>query len=264
MTKSSRAYLNARGITDAVIERYRIGGDEEKIIIPVQGFNKYRTFPKKQYFYDKGFNAALFGLEQLEGSLWCVLTEGELDALRLASVGIPAVSGSGGAKTFKDEWVEQLPKHVFICYDTDAPGIEGANNAHWKIPGSRIVQLPQEFKDVTDYMQEHTKDDFEELIKKSIVVPPPPPPAPTFRRTVARDDAELDDIKRIPITDYVKFVNGKAKCLWHRDGTPSMHYYRKENRVYCFGCGVGGDIVDVIQAQKGVSFREAINILRGH
>ena len=67
MNQNFREYLHGRGITDQAIDRYGVTGTDTKIIIPIQGFNKYRTYPQKQYFYDKGFTAALFGLEQLTG-----------------------------------------------------------------------------------------------------------------------------------------------------------------------------------------------------
>ena len=36
------------------------------------------------------------------------LCEGEIDALKLIEEGIPSISSTGGASTFKEEWVEQL------------------------------------------------------------------------------------------------------------------------------------------------------------
>ncbi len=262
MNQRSRDYLHSRGITDEAIEMYRIEGDDRKIIIPVKGFNKYRTYPEKNYFYDKGFSAALFGIEQIGSSRWCVLTEGELDALRLASLGIPAVSGSGGAKTFKDEWISELPQYVFICYDTDDVGVEAAKKIHWKIPNSRVVKLPVG-KDVTEYLTLHSKEDFELLLTQSVMIQMPLEEPPVFRKTTARTNAELEEIKKIPISDYIKFTHGKAKCVFHSETNPSMQFYPKDNRVFCFSCGKGGDIVDVIQAMQGVDFKDAVKFLTG-
>lgn len=264
MKQSSRQYLNGRGITDEVIDRYKIDGDDRKIIIPIRGFNKYRTFPEKNYFYDKGFKAALFGLEQLQGSTWCVLAEGELDALRLASVGIPAVSGTGGAGTFKYEWVQELPKHVLICYDTDTAGKENALKVHWAIPGSRIIELPQDCKDVTDYLVMHTKEDFEQLIHKSVVIPKPPVVI-SYRSVKPRPKLEKgEDIQRaksVPLTDFIQFRQGKANCIWHEEHTPSMHYYPESNRVYCYGCNKWGDVIDVLMKLENLSMKDAIKKL---
>lgn len=262
MNPASKKYLNERGITDEVIERYGISGDEKKIIIPVQGFNKYRTYPDKHYFYDRGYKAALFGLPQLK-SQWCVLAEGELDALCLASHGFPAVSGTGGAGTFFPEWVSELPPLVFICYDSDKVGKDAAQKIHWLIQNSRIVQLPEETKDATEYFKGHTRSDFEKLMKDAIRIPKPLPVV-TFRsrKPTKMNGSEMEQAKSVPISDFIKFTQGKAKCIWHNDPTPSLHYYKQDNRVFCFGCNKWGDVVDVVMQLENLSFKQAIERLK--
>ena len=259
MNQSSREYLHSRGITDEAIKRFKIEGDEQKIIIPIKGFNKYRTFPEKNYFYDKGYKAALFGVEQLNGSTWCVLTEGELDALRLASIGIPAVSGTGGAGTFKQEWIQELPKHVLICYDTDRAGKENAEKIHWAIAGSRVIQLPDEYKDVTDYLVMHSKEDFEGLIQKSVVIPRPE--VKLVYRVIKPRLEKGEDIQRaksVPIPSFIKFKQNKAKCLWHEEKTASLHFYPDSNTLYCYGCNKRADVIDVVMRLENLNLKEAI------
>lgn len=260
MNPEARKYLNSRGISDEVISRYRIGGDKDKIILPVKGFNKYRTYPNKKYFYDKGFTANLFGTEHLVGSPWCVLTEGEMDTLRLASEGIPAVSGTGGAGTFKDEWISELPALVFICYDTDKVGKDNAKKVHWRIAGSRIIDLP-EGKDITDYFQNHTKEQFL-LLMQNARTEPKPLPVFLSRSTKSRKGTRIEKAKQYPIEELLKFNHQrKTKCIWHEEKTPSMHLY-PDNHVYCFGCSKGADVIGVYQTLYGVSFEEAVTRLQ--
>ena len=79
-------------------------------------------------------------------------------------------------------------------------------------------------------------------------------------------DAEIAKAKEYPISELIEFRHdGKAKCLWHGpEKTPSLQYYPKENRIYCFSCnGKGWDSVDVVMNQEGVSFVEAVKILIG-
>ena len=41
--------------------------------------------------------------------------------------------------------------------------------------------------------------------------------------------------------------DGKAQCPWHGGGderTPSLHCY-DDGGFYCYGCGVGGSIIDL-------------------
>lgn len=259
MENNARAYLNGRGITDSVIGLYNITGDSERIAIPIIGGNKYRTFPDKHYFYDKGTKVCLFGADKITTN-WCVLTEGEFDALRLVSVGIPAVSSTGGAGAWNDEWLSLLPPLVFVCYDTDKAGKENALKVHWKIPNSKIIRLPDEIKDVTDYLKNHTANDFRELIKNAVVEIKPLPVFHT-RKVVRQVGTDIERARQYPIENFMKFQQKKAKCIWHDEKTPSMHLF-PDNHVHCFGCGKWGDAIDVLMQIEGISFTQAVNKLK--
>lgn len=78
----------------------------------------------------------------------------------------------------------------------------------------------------------------------------------------------LEAIKRIPITNFVKFRAGTAPCVFHSDRNPSMHYNDEHsgfpNTVKCYSCGKFGDVVDVVMAINSVGFVEALKILRGN
>jgi hypothetical protein len=75
---------------------------------------------------------------------------------------------------------------------------------------------------------------------------------------------DVEQVKDIPITDYVDFNrSGFANCIWHNEKTPSMKYYKKNNRVHCFGCGVGGDVIDVVMALNDCDMKEALKTLSG-
>jgi len=81
------------------------------------------------------------------------------------------------------------------------------------------------------------------------------------------EDKELkDDVykaKSFPITQLLKFDgNGFAKCIFHdRDDTPSLKYYKKDNRVHCFACQAHEDVISVYQKLNNVSFKEAVKNL---
>lgn len=63
-----------------------------------------------------------------------------------------------------------------------------------------------------------------------------------------------------------------ACCPFHAEDTPSFTIFRGKDgveRFHCFGCGggpngKGGDVLDFVQAIKGVDLREAISILGGN
>jgi hypothetical protein len=83
-------------------------------------------------------------------------------------------------------------------------------------------------------------------------------------KNVQKQKLSLEKAKLVPIDTYIKFrPDGFACCIFpdHNEKTPSMKYFKKKNRVHCFGCGKGGDVVDVLQAIKGCSFEEALKEL---
>ena len=74
-------------------------------------------------------------------------------------------------------------------------------------------------------------------------------------------DQKLEKAKGVSIKNFIEFNRaGFAKCLWHNEKTPSMKYYPKQNKVYCFSCNSGGDVIDVVRKIKNISIKEAINI----
>jgi len=79
---------------------------------------------------------------------------------------------------------------------------------------------------------------------------------------------KLETLKKIPITDFIRFHNGVASCVFHTDSNPSMHYNNERSRypntVKCYSCGTFGSVVDVIMAKEGVEIKGAIELLRKH
>lgn len=48
-------------------------------------------------------------------------------------------------------------------------------------------------------------------------------------------------------------------CPFHREKTPSLHLW--EDHYYCFGCGVGGDLVDFTMRLHDMGFLAAVELL---
>lgn len=71
----------------------------------------------------------------------------------------------------------------------------------------------------------------------------------------------LKAAKDVSIERYIEFRNNTARCIWHDEDTPSMHYYRQSNKVHCFGCSQRGDVLDVVMQLKKVGLQEAINTI---
>jgi len=178
LTTKDRKYLINRGITDEMINTYKLGRADiygQWLMMPVIESNgtikmfKMRRDPinedpnqSKGCVYPKGRQSRLYGLHNLDSSnseLW--ITEGEMDCLLMKSHGFNAVTSTSGAGTFKSEWLGDI-KHfeqINICFDLDTAGEKGAERVaqlfhqegHKNI---HICQLPQELGkggDITDY-----------------------------------------------------------------------------------------------------------------
>lgn len=53
----------------------------------------------------------------------------------------------------------------------------------------------------------------------------------------------------------------KVRCPFHQDGSPSLHVY--DDGWHCYGCGEGGDAVDLVAKLDGVSKVEAYRRIMG-
>lgn len=55
--------------------------------------------------------------------------------------------------------------------------------------------------------------------------------------------------------------NKKCSCPFHSEKTPSMVVYEDTQSFYCFGCGVGGDIITFIEKIENLSYIDAVKLL---
>lgn len=83
-------------------------------------------------------------------------------------------------------------------------------------------------------------------------------------------DGVIEEIKfKNDITDVVSsYVNLKRRgrnfvglCPFHGEKTPSFNVYPQSNSFYCFGCGVGGDIITFIEKVENLDYFEAVKFL---
>ncbi len=75
-----------------------------------------------------------------------------------------------------------------------------------------------------------------------------------------------NDIESVAST-YVNFKRrGKnlvGLCPFHGEKTPSFNLYPENNSFYCFGCGVGGDVITFIKKIENLDYIDAVKFLAG-
>lgn len=299
-------WLSRRKISDSIISEFNVhwGSNPtfgECIVIPVHDlegktiFNKYRRNPlqevRPKYLYDKGSKSSLYGIHKAKDSKTILITEGEMDCLVAWSHNIPAVSGTGGANTFLEEWGQYFTdKEVVLCFDNDLAGGEGMVNALKVIPQAKVVFIPDRagIKDISDYVA--NGGDLNALIKTSIslntiekVLEDKANRQSIWQSTFYHEafikeqtkivykprerNAKITDkilkAKDFPITELLEFRQSKAICPFHNEKSPSLHYYRATNSCYCFGgCGKPYDGIDIYRKIHNCSFKEAIEKLQ--
>lgn len=301
-------WFNNRSVSKNILDEFNIhwGHSDimgECIIIPVKdlggnfSFNKYRRNPmmdtKPKYLYDKGSKVTLYGWWEASDFSSILITEGELDALVAWSANIPAVTSTGGAMSFQEEWVDLLKdKDITICFDNDEAGAKGMVKVLKYLPNASVVFIPDRanIKDITDYVSAggdlvellRTRVQFKTLqdvidhratrlslwqsvwfhdayIEEHTI----PEYVKVDRKVIYTDGDKISKAKTYPISNILRFNKDyKTCCIWHNESGPSLHYYRETNTVYCFGCGKHGDVIDVYRTINECSFKEAIEELQ--
>jgi len=289
-----RQYLNDRGIPNPIIERYVLGWTGFRISIPIPDRSGRIRLLKlardpvdaggspKMVAHPSGVRAELYGWSNiLSGPKRVIICEGEFDRLALEALGFPAVTSTAGAATFLPEWAEALRgiPAVYICFDRDAAGENGALRVARMIPQARIAQLPPEVGDggdVTDYFVRlgRRREDFEIILENAISLPILSPLESTVSTRYCTELPRHDETNRLKsllrIEDVVSQYtplrrsgrNYVARCPFHDDRHPSLVVYPETQSFYCFGCRVHGDSLNFLMKMERLTFREALQVAR--
>lgn len=166
MPDNRRAYWHSRGLSDQTIQEFYLGWDGERYTIPAL----YRFIPfgvkRRQSDINDGISAkytqivnskvGIFNADTLWEAHDAIVCEGEIDCMLLHQHGLRAVSSTGGAGSWKPEWSKFFThiKRLWILYDNDAAGIEGARKVQRDIRRARVVTLPTGIKDIGELFEQ--------------------------------------------------------------------------------------------------------------
>lgn len=151
---------------------------------------------------------------------------------------------------------EMIPESISLIGLTDKKrnnlkhlrGIIGLLNAH-----EFIIYTEKERK-YLNLAREYVAKQYKNNIKQ-----------PEYKSDYAIEDMEA--IRKIPITNFIRFTNNVASCIWHNDRHPSLHYNSPSspfpNTVKCYSCGKFADVIETVMTLNNVDFKEALKILKG-
>ncbi len=201
-----KTFQGKYGLSKEVIEKHLIGHQNKRYVIPMEVAPGEWTIKEHKGNQTKGAKVSLYPPDIIkEGMSYVIVTEGEFKALILNQKGFPAVSGTGGALTWKQEWNGAFSNlNVITVYDHDETGQGGTatvvNNLKGVAKCVKTIAWPSfmEFdvkgsdkKDVTDFFVtlKKTKEDFQGLLNNA--------------KEVVYAIQEIDGIRFIQPEDFV-------------------------------------------------------------
>ena len=161
---SKTDYYAKRGISQATIDKYKLGYDPEKqqAILPAKEtycIRRSTIESKARYFNQAGSETQLFNLQELEQKEPVFVTEGMFDALSILQAGYHAIAINSASNTrkliMKLEPLTEAPE-LIIYPDNDEPGEKAAQTLYEAIKAQgkavRIAKTPKEYKDANDFL----------------------------------------------------------------------------------------------------------------
>jgi DNA primase len=154
--RNDRDYWYKRCLTDATIDRYRLGNFDGWNLIPIYdgglfiNFQCRRDEPSKQmrfWYKDRDFKPVLYNKEVLPFIDTVYIVEGMVDCLLLNQLGLPSVCTTNGALTFNSGWIKYFTKikNIYFVADNDKAGIASAVRTSDSLGPARVKVL--RFKD---------------------------------------------------------------------------------------------------------------------
>ncbi len=76
-----------------------------------------------------------------------------------------------------------------------------------------------------------------------------------------RSRADILEIVSSYLDVRLKGRNYMGLCPFHSEKTPSFCVYIDTNSFYCFGCGLGGDVISFVMLMEKMQYKEAVEFL---
>lgn len=176
--KKNRDYWYRRCLTDETIDRYRLGYFDEWYSIPVYMNGEFRNFQLRRDIPEKkirpwyrGVGPLIYNSAILKFVDRIFITEGPVDAILLNQLGYPAISHTGGANGWRDEWFIYFTSINNIVYiaDNDKAGVAGAGMVAKSLGEGRVKILkfsdkPEKYDAMDFFRDGNTVEEFEQRL----------------------------------------------------------------------------------------------------
>ena len=177
------AWLLSRGLTEQTLADFKIGEQirdgKTCAVFPYMRDGelvnaKTRNLDdKRDMRQEAGAEPCLFGWHLIDPRLRTVaLTEGEIDAMTLHQVGIPALSvnaGAGNHQWIESDW-DRLERfsEILVCFDNDDAGRKGAAEVVQRLGAERCKLVTFGAKDANQWLMDGAcGEDFDNAIKEA-------------------------------------------------------------------------------------------------
>jgi twinkle protein len=181
MPTATLDWLTGRGLTAETIEAFKVRevrrNGEPWALFPylrdgVYVNGKYRNpADKKGMQQEKDAEPCLFGWHLIDPKArTVVIAEGEVDAMTLHQVGLPALSvnaGAGNHQWIENDW-DRLERFsdILVCFDNDEAGDKGAAEVINRLGLERCKRMRVGAKDANQWLQDGaTPEQFREAAK---------------------------------------------------------------------------------------------------
>lgn len=175
-----------RGLDRKTIVEWELGWDGSRYTIPIRDKDgellNVRRYKLNAGVSDKMLNlpghgsAALYRPDILAANDDIVITEGEMDCILLNQYGVPAITHTAGAATFRPNWAGEFTgKNVWVAYDNDDAGRKGAKKVEQILAAfadnvyTIEIPIPAKGSDITDYLHKegHSATEFRALMQSA-------------------------------------------------------------------------------------------------
>ena len=170
------------------------------------------------------------------GTLICY-TEGEKDTETLWNNGYVAFT-FGGVHTFKDEILPYLKGGNYLVFaDNDTQGITDAESITKKLKtvGQARMIVPSEIPkgDISDYMQEHTREDLQMLINNATIQAEDKPQKTVKEKVVSEPVSLIDTLDKMQVASKYE-TNDKGFGYLFADVFKNKHRYNSDRKEFMY------------------------------